>query len=51
MQCFPQITAIQVKEILQKSAGPIPTPEGGLKKVTEAEDRKYWGAGKLDILV
>lgn len=50
MQCFPQLTEIQVKEILQKSAGPIPTPDGGFKKVTDSEDRKYWGAGKLDIL-
>lgn len=44
MQCFPQLTAVQVKEILQKSAGPI--PNGTLT----LEDRKYWGAGKMDIL-
>jgi subtilisin family serine protease/PKD repeat protein len=44
LQCFPRLTAYQVKDILQKSAGSIPS--GTL----DSEDRKYWGAGKLDIM-
>ncbi|MDA3930311.1 MAG: S8 family serine peptidase [Prolixibacteraceae bacterium] len=44
LQCFPELNAIQVKEILQNSAAPIPS--GTL----DTEDQKYWGAGKLDIL-
>ncbi len=51
MQCFPDLNAIQVKEILQKSAGPI-SPSGHWQKngSLTLEDKKYWGAGKLDIL-
>lgn len=50
MQSFPQLTASQVKEILQKSAGPIPNGNWQGDNSLLPEDRKYWGAGKLDIL-
>ena len=48
MQCFPDLDAVQVKDILQKSAGPI--PNGHEQETMTLEDKKYWGAGKLDIL-
>lgn len=50
MQYFPQLNALQVKDILQKSAGPIPSGHWQGNGTLEPEDRKYWGAGKLDIL-
>lgn len=50
MENFPQLNAAQVKEILQNSAAAIPNGKWqGDNKLTP-EDRKYWGAGKLDIL-
>jgi len=48
MQCFPDLDAVQVKEILKHSASPI--PNGHTQETLTLEERKYWGAGKLNIL-
>jgi len=50
MENFPQLTAAQVKEILQNSAAAIPNENWQGDNTLTPEDRKYWGAGKLDIL-
>ncbi|RMF54334.1 MAG: hypothetical protein D6748_16540, partial [Calditrichaeota bacterium] len=50
LQKFPGLTANDVKMILQNSAGPLPNGHWQGDGTLTIEDRKYWGAGRLDIL-
>lgn len=49
-QNFPDLTASQVKEILQESASPNPNGHSYGDRTMTIEEWRTWGAGNLDIL-